>query len=87
MNQDVKRLLSSMKSDKTLEAFCVAYVRIVDHPPSDDNPVLFQKFVPEFLMAAREEGWKLETAYPEVDGFSEALTGRTSFVFRRIRGD
>lgn len=85
MNQDVKQLLTEIDKQPTLQPFCVIYARIVDAPPSDDKPILFQKFVPELMKEAGRKGWILQTAYPEVDGFAEALTGRTAFVFRRTK--
>ena len=84
MNQDVKRLITEMKKAKAQhERYCLVFARVIDHVPSDDKPILFQKFVPEFLQEADNLDWVLQTAYPEVDGFAEALTGRTVFVFRR----
>jgi len=83
MNQDVARLMKEIVTTTRRSAYALIYARIVDTPPSDDNPILFQKFVPDLLAEARNSGFQLETAYPEVDGFAEALTGRTVFVFRR----
>lgn len=85
MNQDVQQLLTEIEKQMALQPFGLVYVRIVDSPPSDDDPILFQKFVPELLTEAGRKGWLLQTAYPEVDGFAEALTGRTVFVFMRTR--
>lgn len=86
MNQDVKQLLTEIDRQVALRSmFCLIYARIVDSPPSDDQPVLFEKFVPELLTEAGRKGWILQAAYPEVDGFAEALTGRTVFVFMLTR--